>query len=338
MAGGASAPSDVSLPRGAHGADLVEDAARTGISVRGVSGGIQDVLPPLSVPQTIFELPESAYGVNLHLQKDATLVLTPGGLYRVPNSGATVTGLWAARPLPLGVTATVRGDEVIYWSHGALQAASTQAGSAKTLLRMAGEPQHIVAGRAGVAWLRQDLQGGYIIEKLDGDGKNAKAKSLYSTPDSLHSLLMMDDSVFSVRSSGPSKYRIVAVPLNGRKAVEGREYTGRTPSMLAGYQDYIYYYDGSVRGVRRVRRDFQEDELVSKGTICSPITVGPRIVCAHVGGLFAIDEATGETRVLVEERRGPVTSVAVSGERVTWVTDLGRSGALSVSWVPLSGV
>lgn len=280
-------------------------------------------LPP---PQLLLTLERSAYGASLHLARDAMFVLTPAALYRVSYDGTSPV---ESRPLPLGPNATIDADRVIYAAGDTLYAAPLSGAEPRALATLAGAPDRILAGETGVAWLRHDADGRSLLEKLGPDGP----VELYRSPHRLHGAVLLADWIFAIQSRHASEFRLVGVGLNGTVRLDEPRF-GRTPSMLTVAREYLYYYDGPRRAVRRVSASFGEDTSFGKDTVCSPIAVGEAIVCAQIGGIVVVDEASGQVRPLVEEPRGPITSLAVGEGRVVWIADLGRGG-LGVSAVPL---
>lgn len=285
--------------------------------------------PALLASETLLQLEHSAYGVSLHLASDATYVLMPGALYRVaPDSNGDADRVAVVR-LPLGNGAMVHGDEVFYVAEGVLHAAPLTGGTPRVVASLPGTPRQFVVSDVATAWILRD-EGESKVEKL---GKRGPV-TLYTSPHPIHALTQLHDWLFFVLSGHPSEFRIIGVSLRDGKVQEGEPRFGRTPSQLVAAREYLYYYDRAGRGVRRLSASFQEDTLLGERTICSPLAVGERVVCAQVGGLVAIDEETGTAAPLVQEARGPITTLAVAQHRVAWVTDLGKAG-LGVSGVSL---
>jgi len=283
---------------------------------------------PLPTPETILRLDQSAYGFSLHLEDETTFVLGPEALYRVPIDASTVA--ISKEPLPLGTSVATFGGDLYYARNGALRTVPLQGGPPRELASVPSETAALLVGEAGTVWLRKTDDGGHVLEKLGKKGPIA----LHSAPERILSPVLVDDWVFFVETRGPSGYRLAGVSVSKGELVQDEPRMGRVPSMLAASGGYLYYYDGPQRAVRRLSASFEEDVLLGKGTICSPLAASDRILCAQVGGIVELDLPSGTPRKLTEERNGPITAMASTGGRVTWITDMGKHG-LGVHTLPL---
>ena len=102
----------------------------------------------------------------------------------------------------------------------------------------------------------------------------------------------------------------------------------RTPSMLAPFQDRIYYYDGLKSGVGRITVDLQQDEQLVTDFICSPITVFEVPFCAQVEGLFQLPGDGRPARRLTDNHARTITAMAAGPGSIGWVTDVGSDQLL----------
>jgi len=279
--------------------------------------------PPAPLPEvrTLLELPQSAYGTSLHLGEDATYLLTATAVHRVPNDPELAAADdTPPRSLPLGAAAIVHDGEILYWSDEALRTTKLEGGPSTVIAEVPTEIREIAAGEGGLAWVRQDEQGGYLIEARGATEPLLRAK------ESLTSLVAIRGGVAVVRSGSGPGYHLVHIAFADRRVTESEPIIGRTPSMMVAHDGNLYYYDGPGRAVRRVPGDLQEGRPISKGTICSPIAVGRAVFCAEVGGVYAIDESTGQARAVSPETNGFVAAIEAVGDRVAWVTDTGNDG------------
>ncbi len=274
--------------------------------------------PPLQAPETLLELGERPYGVTLSLEGDVTYLLTSVAAYRITSANDA-----ARMPLDLGMGPTFTKSSILFWSKGAIQAVSKQGGDPRTLVKVAHEPQRIVASADDrFAWLdRDDKTGKFTIQTT----KSKKPHVLYSATGLVSTPVMLQDWVFFVEMGADGSWRIGGVSRDGGVPAFSKPHAGRAPGMLVAQGD-LFYYDGPRRSVLRVSPDLLHEEPVVERLVCSPLAVSDRLFCAQPGGLFEIPFDTHVPRLLGNSPRGPISALAATSSAVVWVDDIGKSG------------
>jgi len=281
--------------------------------------------PPRAAPETLLTLGSSAYGARLALDEEAAYLFVSDGVHRLVPGRAP-----QRMPLDLGLGPALTRTSIVFWSNGAILAAPKRGGPARRLGEVPHQPQYLVTSGDRFAWLDRAEDGRFTIQTLD----ERRARVVYAPAGSVATLAMLHDWVFFVEQVAPSSWRLGGVPLGGGEATFTAAKTGRTPAALATASD-LYFYDGPTLTVRRLSPGFQEETILARDFICSPIDVSDRILCAQVGGLFELHGEGSTPVALVERMRGSVTSIAADSTQVVWVTDAGRE-RLAVERLPLA--
>lgn len=276
-------------------------------------------------PTTLLEWKESAYGTTLYVRPSEVLLLTQTAALRLAGGRAPQRMSVSFGPGPALV-----GDTILYWHDGAVRGVDRHGSEPRRLGALERAPQRFLAAGDRFAWLDRDSNGTSSLRAFHGE----KLRILYQTNRLIAAATTLEDWVFFVeRAAGPS-WKLGRVGLDGKPPAFSKEHPGRTPSMLASAEDGIYLYDGPNRSVLRLSPDLQEQRVVARTVICSPLAVSDRLVCAQVGGVFDVPVEGGPPRPLAPEPAGPIATIAADTERVVWVADAGER-QLVVRSVPL---
>lgn len=267
-------------------------------------------LPEVS---TLDEQGASAYHARLFADGDSVVLVTPAGFTTfLPGKPP------ARHVVSLGPVAARQGDALVFWRSGQLRAVSLSGEGERELAALPAAPQHLLASDARLAWIQTARDTGASLQTLSG----GEVRVVYESGDSISAAVLRASVVYWVSERRDGSWSIRRVGLDGQQASTGA-HPGRPPAMLALGQDGVYFYDGPVRGVRKLSFDLTQETAVAAKVICSPLLVTSRVVCAHVGGLFDISPAGGAPRFLAPERAGPVTATAATDDRVFWVAESG---------------
>jgi hypothetical protein len=287
---------------------------------------------PLLAPTQLLSLPSSAYQASLFADDEAIELLTSSAAYRLlPGKEPLV------RTLDLGFAATVTRQNYIYWSQGAIWSEprrAPKAGGATKLAALAEQPQHFVADLAAdeFAFLTRSEDSRYAIQTL----VKGRVKALYTSPGSIDALTMIGDGLYFVERPDNGNWRIARVQLAGGDATFTVSKGGRWPSLLHGSKQVVYY-DGSHRDVLTLSLDLQQERVLAKDFICSPLAVAASVYCSTMEGIFELSVA-GKPRQVVPASRKQITNLAANSERLAFISDAGGHGQdqLAVFSVPLS--
>lgn len=288
------------------------DAAATDPRLNDPTANPETAASMPGLAKTLLDWKESAYGTTLLLDGPAVLLLTQTAIIHIPE-GAPAQKM----SVPLGPGPALMGDSIIYWHDGAVRAVSKQGSEPRTLGRLDRQPQRFIATQHGFVWLEGSPGGPFSLATFRGKTPQV----LYRTEQPIVAATMLADWVFFVEVVAGTTWRIGGVSMAGKTAAFSDTHTGRPPSMLASAEDGIYFYDGPTRSVRRLSPDLEQEAVLTKDVICSPLSVSTRVACARVGGIFEIPGTGGAPRVLVSESKGATAAIAVDEQRLVWVVD-----------------
>ena len=270
-------------------------------------------------------LPESAYGKTLIADSEAVYLLTAGAAYRLVEGKPPVK-----LELDLGIGPAATRDAIVFWSEGAIFLASRKTGKARRLVSLPHQPQQFVAAGEHFAWLDHADDGRFTIQTVRGQLPSV----IHTTQRQVDVITMLGESVVFVERTEEGRWHFASVRLKGGDIVYSAGHTGRTPAQLVATED-IYYYDGNSFEIRRLARDLKSENVVAKGSVCSPMAVAGQVYCGAVEGPYQISEKRPVPLPLVEGGGRSVTALAANERRVFWVRDEGAE-KLSVQSVTLS--
>ena len=286
---------------------------------------------PLLEPTQLLTLPTSAYQAQLFADGEAIELLTSAAAHRLQPGQAPLT-----RAIELGFAATVTKKSYVYWSRGAIWSEPRSApkpASATKLGAVPEQPQRIVADIAGseFALLLHTEGARDSIAKL----ANQRPKILYASPGSIDALTMIGDALYFVERASGAGWRLGRVKLAGGEVIFSAEKSGRWPALLRGVEDLVYY-DGARRDVLSLSLDLQQERTLAKDFICSPFAALANVYCSTMEGVFELS-ATSKPRQVVPASRKLITNLAVSSDRLAFLTDIGAQGQdrLALYAVPL---
>jgi hypothetical protein len=270
--------------------------------------------PGLPEVNTLYEQETSAYHARLFADDDGVVLVTEAGFTTFVAGQAP-----APHAVSLGPIAARQGGALVFWRSGTLRAVSLSDGHESELVALASPPQYLLASEGQIAWIQALENGGASLQALSG----GDVRVVYESEESVSAAVLRASVVYWVLVRHDSSWNIGRLGLDGRHTSTGAHH-GRPPAMLAVGQDGLYFYDGPVRGVRRLTFDLEKETAVLAQVICSPLAASSRVVCAQVGGLFDIPPSRAAPRFLAAERAGPVTAVAATNERVFWMAEAGH--------------
>jgi hypothetical protein len=261
----------------------------------------------------LLSLPTSAYQASLAVDAEAAFLLTSHAAYRLVQGRAP-----EALNVELGLGATSTRGGLLFWSEGAVREASKQSGRSHPLATLAARPQLFVSSGDAFAWLQRSDEHRFSL----GSVASNRSITVYTSRGSLDAVAMLNDWIFFVERPTDGEWRIGGVRTQGGAPVFTNTRRGRSPSMLAVRED-VYYYDGSVRELRRISPDLRREEVLVSDFVCSPLAVAERVYCANVEGVFEI-VPEGRPRLLVKLGRGGfVTDLAANARYLFWIADAG---------------
>jgi hypothetical protein len=276
-------------------------------------------------PETLLRHQESAYGASLLPTPSALLVVTRGALVRLERSGAVRTF-----PGAFDVAPALLGGELVTHHDGALWAVSVEDGTRRRLAPSARAPRYLVSDGSELVAVSRAATGQDRLELVGPQG----TRVLHESKVELVSPSAAEGLVYFVEAGSQASYRIGRLALADGALRFTDERPGRPPSTLVATSEGVTFYDGTRRSVVRLSPELGREDMLAKGTICSPLAVARDVYCAHVGGLSSVRSDGGGSRQLAVEATGPVAALAADEERVFWVGDAGAE-ALVVRALPL---
>ena len=283
-----------------------------------------------SSPADVTKSPVKSMGVATVLLEAAgspyaaTLAADTDGIYLLMQNAAywLVPGRAPQRwKLPLGISPTLMDDLIVFWSEGSLWQAHKRGGDPTVLAEVSHQPQRIVAHGGRLAWLdhAKETDGRYTIHTL----KRSKARLVCAPVGYVATLAMGEDQVYFAERAKDRSWRLGAVGLSGGTPRYTEPKKGRTPAMLAVAQG-VFYYDGPSSTVRRLSPDLQQEKVVARKVICSPIAVAEHIYCAQPAGILELGRDGVVRRMLPSDPPGAITAMAVTNNRLAWLMDVGQ--------------
>lgn len=270
--------------------------------------------PSASDPMTLMRDRSSAYAATILPRRDEILITTATDVIRVaPDKQVEKIHV------QLGDVQVLHDDSIAFFRDGAIRAFSLEDRNERLLFAVEYFVQYLLSSAGRLAWLSHEKQGRYFVQTESA----GSVKTLYTSNDEVTWPVLHDETVYFLERSGGA-WRIGRAPLNGSAVKFGKEYRGRVPAMLAAGPDGLYFYDGPKRGVRKLAFDLESEEPIAQGTICAPLAVSSRVVCAQVGGIVDIAHPLAEPRTIARETDGPIADIAATDERVYWIVDRGR--------------
>jgi hypothetical protein len=233
--------------------------------------------------------------------------------------------------LELGIGPVLTQSAFVFWSKGHIWRAPKAGGETKAIARFSHQPQYFVASGDAFAWIDLNDAGLFTIQTLEGK----EPRVLVSSTHELSSLAMIHDAVYFVERPTDNSWRMGVVHTTGGAPEYGLEHPGRRPSMLSAAES-IYYYDVDKSEIRRLTDGVKQEETLLGQFVCSPIHVSSSVYCGCVEGIFEVNKATREPRVLSSNRTGAITNVASNAKRVVWIVDAGRD-KLAVDMLAVDG-
>lgn len=265
-------------------------------------------------PALLLTLPISAYNATLAVDADDTIyLLAQSAVYRVEPGEIP-----QATPVELSYGATLTRSAILYWSRGAAWKLPKRGGKARRVAALPHQPQYFLSSGDEFAWVDRAEDGAFAIGALNA----GVPQTAYASSGKIDAAAMLHDWVFFVERAADDRWRIGAVPIHGGAAAFTSARSGRSPSMLATWED-VYFYDGNSRDVRRLSPDLQREETVAEDFICSPIAVAHAVYCTQVDGLYALRPPARTPQLLARAEHGLITTVAAGPHTVAWLDDAG---------------
>ncbi len=265
-------------------------------------------------PTALLVLPTSAYRASLAMDDEAVYVLTSTAMHRVvPGQGTDEV------PLDLGFGATLTAHAVLFWSKGALWQAPKTGGEPRRVAPLPHRPQTLVASGDRFAWVSVSKDRKFSLQMLDGQTPHV----LYASTGSIDVAKMVDGQIFFVERVAPQSWHLGRVAIPGGHSDFTKVEQGRPPAQLAAFADGIYFRRAKGLEVVRLSLDFQREETLAEGLVCSPMAVWEHVYCAQVGGLVEVLGPGRAPRPFAVTGREPVTAVGANSKVVAWLVDSG---------------
>jgi hypothetical protein len=274
--------------------------------------------------RVLLRLDQTAYGATLAPYLDGFILITEKGIHQLPRN-APVRHF----PYPLDKGASMMGDTILYWAAGQLRTVHADTSNPRVLGPIAQRPRSIVSSSDGFAWITLESSGVSTIKTF----KDGRQRIILTTSDRIEHATMIKDWVFFIATSADRSWRVGGVPLSGAAPAYNEPRFGRVPALLAPGNDSLFFYHGPERSVFRLSADLKQETVVGRGIICSPLAFDEHVFCAHVGGLYFLDEQ-GKARTILAQPEGPIAAVTANAGNVAWVTDTPKN-RLSVSVAPI---
>jgi hypothetical protein len=263
---------------------------------------------------TLLRLDSSAYHARLFADAVGAVLVTPVGFVLLRDGAQP-----RERGVPLGPVSARHGDSLVFWRSGWLRQIALSGEDERPLVALSRAPQHLLASASRIAWIDSERDGGASLQTLTG----GEVRVVRESEHRVIAAALRDERVYWIEQARDGTWTIAGIHVDGHDERLTTARAGRPPAMLAVGRDGVYFYEGPVRGIRRLTFDLAREDAVASNVICSPLVTSDGTICAQVGGLFEIP-AVGETpRFVASEREGPITTLAATDERLFWVTDSG---------------
>jgi hypothetical protein len=204
------------------------------------------------------------------------------------------------------------------WVDGAVERVDLHTGERRRVFTLPERPRALTAWRDEVGWLEQTRQGTSLVHS---DARKAPA---YRSSGNIETVTMLSDWLFFVERLPDATWRIGGVPTTGDgnpRFTQARP--GRPPAMLVQSDDTLYYYDGKTFEVRRLTPDLQNESVVSRGGVCSPLAVSGNVFCARVEGIVELAPGEPPRQLVLGGLQKLVTSLVATPSYVAWVSEAG---------------
>jgi hypothetical protein len=262
---------------------------------------------------TLHRQEASAYHARLFAEGDRIVLVTPNGFTTLQH------GRSETHALALGSVAAVHGDTLVFWRSGSLREVSLSGQDERSVVSVPQPPRYLLASESRLAWIHSGGATSTSVWTLSG----GQARVIHRTAFGVSAPVLHAGGLYAVVLRDGGSWSIAHFDLDGEHVTSSEAHQGRPPAMLAVGHDGVYFYDGPQRGVRRLTFGLEREGSVSSGVVCSPLAVSSQVVCAQVGGLFAVSTSSPAPRFLAPER-GPVTALAVTRDRVVWMAESGE--------------
>jgi len=263
--------------------------------------------------ERLLALPVSAYHASVTLSGETVLVLVPGAVHHLGPDGAS--NQWS---FPVDAVAALQGLTPVFWSEGAFWRARLGQ-PAKRLGDVPARPVSVAASEEYWVWLERTAQGRFSLHRLVA----GSPKRIYSTSYELGPVAIQQDVILFAEARHASSWRLGSIRAAGGDAQFSDRKGSRLPALLAVREDRVYYYGGLRWGIRSSNLDTDDEQLVARGVVCSPMAVTERLYCAHMQGLSELSSSGQVVRTLTQNRGRLITSLAADSERVVWIRDVG---------------
>jgi hypothetical protein len=278
-----------------------------------------------SDPTQLISLPISAYHASISADDDAAYLLANQSAYRLVPGRAPES--LQVRP---GFGATTARHALVFWSDGAVRAASKRDGKSRKIAALATPPQALLSSGSDTAWIERSNEGRFSL--MSSSGK--PPLRVYASPGTIEAAAMLSDWIFFIERPTTTEWRVGGIRANGGAPVFTSSRTGRAPSMLVARHE-LFYYDGNQREVRRLSPDLRGEETLVSNFVCSPIAVAEQVYCANVQGIFELVPGARPRPLVTLSKGGAVTDLAANASHLYWIGDAGAD-KLQVSAVALA--
>lgn len=268
----------------------------------------------------------SAFTANLVATEDTSYLLTPGVVYRLSPEKPAERWVY-----DFGSTPALVSGHLLYWARGALWKVPTSGGAPTNLAAVARQPRRLVTSGEHVAWLEPAQLGGVTIETLVDA---AETRMVHAPSGDVTALAIEQERIYFVERAEDRSWRLGVVASSGGPARYTPPKRGRTPAMLV-VADAVYYYDGPSSTLRQVSPDLEDEQILARGVICSPLAVAEHVYCAQPAGLLEIAISGGVRRRFPIDDGGSITELTATTGQLVWLSDIGGQ-RLAVDSLPLA--
>lgn len=265
--------------------------------------------PSTKGPSLLVALDDSAYHAKLFADERGFHLLSGARAHYL------VPGLPHQSVALPGADATWSKAGVAVWADGKVQLLSSEGGERRRVFSLREQPRMLAASHDAVVWLARAADGSAAVQ--------TEGRDLYRSRGSLETLTLLSDWTFFVERLDREGWRIGGVQNSGGKPRFTATRDGRPPASLVASEEALFYYDGSSLEVRRLSPDLQQETVLARGGVCSPLAVAGSVFCARVEGVFEVAEEQPVRAVTPNGVRGAITALAATAHHVAWVTDAG---------------
>ncbi len=270
--------------------------------------------------EPLLRLPVSAYHTSLAADRDTIFLLTPKELYTLKRAQPP-----KHQPIEHQGGAALSSERLLYVHQNRLMELDLKTKETRHRVHV-DVPPRILTERAGrVAWLSLDKKGTYEVFASFGASK----KRIYQTTNSLSTLTLAGDRVYTIEQlpaapGRPPRWTVLGLSFDGAPQLRSRTFVGRTPAQIQA-DDQLFFYFGPERRVYRLALELDQEQVLARDQICSPLELGDALYCYHVTGVSRLSKKGGRPQLLPIKAKATLTTLHASPAGLLWVMDTGSN-------------